>query len=112
MKKDDEFKLWEKYKKKGDKDAKKELISSLKPLIRSQVNKYKTSGLPYDSLELEGINQASKAIETYDPSKAQLNTHVVNRLKKLSRFTTQHQNVGYIPEPRALILSIKLFIQI
>lgn len=104
MSKKDELELWKRYKKKDDKEAKKELIHSLKPLIRSQVNKYRTSGLPYDSLELEGINLASKAIETYDPTKAQLNTHVVNNLQKLSRFTTQHQNVGYIPEPRALMI--------
>lgn len=73
-KKDYEFGLWEDYKK-GNKQAKKELISSLTPLIRSQTNKYKNSGLPYPALELEGRKLAASALDTYDPKQgAQLNT--------------------------------------
>lgn len=75
------------------------------PLIRSQVGKYKNSGLPYKALELEGKKLASHALDTYDPNKGtQINTHVTNYLQKLSRFTNTYQNVGHIPEPRALML--------
>lgn len=104
-KKEKEFGLWEQYKKEGDRGAKKELIHSLTPLIRSQANKYKNSGLPYKALELEGKKLTSKAIDDYDPNQgAQLNTYVTTHLRKLSRFTNQYQNVGSIPEPRALMI--------
>ncbi len=96
--------LLNKYKA-GDKAVKKELIHSLTPLIRSQASKFKNSGLPYSAIELEGKRLAAQAVDTYDPQMGvQLNTHVTNYLKKLSRFTTTYQNVGHIPEPRALML--------
>jgi len=98
-----ELELWNKYKM-GHNESKKELLFSLKPIINSQVAKFRTSGLPVPAIELEGIRLTAKALETYDPSKAQLNTHVINNLKKLSRFVTSYQNIGHIPEPRALII--------
>jgi len=98
-----ELELWTRYKA-GDEEAKKELIYSLKPLINSQVNRYKGSGLPLISIELEGIDIASNALDTYEPSKSQLNTHVVNNLKKLSRFVTGYQNIGHIPESRVFLI--------
>lgn len=102
--KDTELDFWQKYKKEGDKDAKKKLIKSLTPLIKSQVNKFSNSGLPIPALELEGKRLAAIAIESYDPDKAALNTHVMNNLRKLSRFSTTYQNIGHIPEPRVLLL--------
>jgi len=88
----------------GDNTAKKELLGSLEPLIRKQVNKFYKSGIPEFAIRAEGFKLASGAIDTYDPRKAQLNTHVTNYLKKLSRFVTNYQNVGHIPEPRALMI--------
>lgn len=99
-----EIDLYNQYKTNNDINAKKELLSSLAPLINGQVNKYVNSGLPKLSIELEGYRLAGHALNTYDPNKSQLNTHVTNNLKKLSRFVTDYQNIGHIPEPRALII--------
>ena len=97
--------LLNRYKQTGDPIAKRELVSSLTPLIRGQVSKFTNSGLPYDALELHGKQLASEAIDSYDPSfNTQLNTHVTNHLRKLSRYTNKYQNVGAIPEPRALMI--------
>jgi DNA-directed RNA polymerase specialized sigma subunit len=103
--KEQELRLFELYRD-GDQEAKKELLSSLKPLIRSQAQRFAGSGLPQVAVELEGVRLASEAIDTYNPKQfnTQLNTHVVNRLKKLSRFVTNYQNIGHIPEPRALMI--------
>lgn len=101
--KDKEIEIYNRFKA-GDLTAKKELLSSLDPLIRKQANKFYKSGLPEFSIRAEGFRLASGAIDTYDPTKAQLNTHVTNYLKKLSRFVTNYQNVGHIPEPRALMI--------
>lgn len=104
-KKQKEFDLWKKYKYDKDREAKRELVSSLTPLIRSQVNKYRNSNIPYASLELEGKKLTSKAIDDYDPDKgAQLNTYVTTHLQKLNRFVNSYTNVGSIPEPRALLI--------
>lgn len=101
--KDREMELFVRYQN-GDEEAKRELLGSLKPLINSQVQKYQNSGLPVSAISLEGQRLALKAISTYDPTKAQLNTHVTNNLKKLNRYVTNYQNVGHIPEPRALMI--------
>jgi len=101
--KDREQELYLRWKN-GDNTAKKELLSYLEPLIRKQVNKFYKSGIPEFAIRAEGYKLSSGAIDSYDPSKAQLNTHVTNYLKKLSRFVTNYQNVGHIPEPRALMI--------
>lgn len=94
-----------KYKENKDPEIKRQLIFSLTPLIRGQVKKYTNSGLPYEALELEGKRLVGEAIEGYDPSfNVQLNTYATNHLRKLSRYTNQYQNVGQIPEPRALMI--------
>lgn len=102
--KNKELELFFDYKNNKNIKSKQQLLSSLSPLINSQVNKYVNSGLPKLSIELEGFKLAGHALDTYDPSKSQLNTHVTNNLKKLSRFVTDYQNIGHIPEPRALII--------
>jgi len=88
----------------GKEEAKTELLSSLEPLIKKQVSKFYNSGLPEFAIRAEGYRLADTALSTYDPNKAQLNTHITNYLKKLSRFVTNYQNVGHIPEPRALMI--------
>lgn len=103
MLKEQELQLWQEYKD-GNLESRVKLIKSLEPLIQGQVNKFNGSGLPQTAVKLEGIKLTAQALETYDPSKSQLNTHVTNHLKKLSRFVTTYQNVGHIPEPRALMI--------
>lgn len=98
-----EMALFEKYRD-GSITAKYKLLDSLNPIITSQVNKYAGSGLPPSALKLEAKRLTNKAIQSYDPNKAQLNTHVINNLKKLSRFVMNYQNIGHIPEPRVLMI--------
>lgn len=47
--------------------------------------------------------QALKAFETFDPNRGvQLNTHVTNMMRKATRYLIRHQNIGVVPEVRAL----------
>ena len=101
--KEQEKTLFDAYKL-GDNKAKAELLTSLNPLVYQQVNKYKGSGLPDMALKLEARRLTSKAIDSYNPELSQLNTHVTNNLKKLSRFVMNYQNIGHIPEPRILMI--------
>ena len=65
-------------------------MDSLSPLVTQTTNKFKNSGLPESALKLETKRIVSDAIETYDPTKSQLNTHVMNYSKKLYRFVSNY----------------------
>ena len=99
-----ELDLFYKWKDSGRNSVKLELMDSLTPIVKQTTNKFKNSGLPEHALTLETKRIVSDAIETYDPTKSQLNTHVMNYSKKLYRFVSNYQNIGKIPEPRALLI--------
>ena len=99
-----ELNLYYQYKDTGSNKVKLELMDSLTPIVHQQEGKFKNSGLPPQALKLETKRILSDAIETYDPTQAQLNTHVTNYTKKLYRFVSNYQNIGKIPEPRALLI--------
>ena len=100
-----ELALWQEYSTKNSSQALGELLTSYEPLLQQQVNRYSASPLPRPALETEVRKLAVKAFQTYDPSKAQLNTHVMNHLKHLQRFVLNYQNVGKIPENRGTKIS-------
>ncbi|MBC8436695.1 hypothetical protein H8D85_00060 [bacterium] len=102
-KKAEELQLWRQYKA-GDKQALQLLLKSLNPLIQNQVNKFAGVGLPRISIEMEAKSLAIQSFDSYNPALAQLNTHLTNYLKKLQRFVMSYQNVGHIPEPRAMAI--------
>lgn len=104
-KKEQELELWKKWKATGDQQALNELLISLAPLLRQSVNKYRAAPIPSYALDAVARELAVKAFETYDPAKAQLNTHVVNHLKHLQRYVLNYQNVGKIPETRGVKIS-------
>lgn len=99
-----ELGLWKDYKN-GNIEARNELLKSLDSLLKKNVSKYVNSGLPRESLETEARFLAAKAFESYNPEKAQLNTHVTNHLKHLQRFVIEYQNIAKIPENRAIQIS-------
>lgn len=78
------------------------MLDSLAPLIQSQINKFAGVDLPRASIEMEAKRLTILALESYDPTMAQMNTHIINYLKKLQRFVISYQNVAHIPEPRAI----------
>lgn len=103
--KEKELRLWKDWKKHDNKEARNELLDSMKPVMYGQINKFRSSPIPDSALESKAKRLTLKAFDTYDPSKAQLNTHVTNHLKRLQRFVIDYQNVGKIPEHRALAIS-------
>jgi len=100
-----ELELWNRYKNGGDSMALNELIYSLDPLIQHQVDRFSKAPIPRSSIEAEARKLAVKSFQDYDPSKAGLNTHITNHLKHLQRFVADYQNVGRIPENRAIAIS-------
>ena len=103
--KEQEFQLWQNWHSNKDKKSRNELLISLEPLLQKEVNKYAASPLPRTSLETEARMLALNAFKSYDPNKAQLNTHVTNHLKHLQRYVLTYQNIGKIPEHRGIAIS-------
>lgn len=75
------------------------MLRQLKPLITTEVNKWAPSGVDLAGLNIDAHNFAIDAIKTFNPNKGvQLNTHVTNNLKKISRVVIENQNVIRVPE--------------
>lgn len=103
--KNKELDLWTKWKKSNftDQQSFDELYRSLEPLAFSVVQKWAGSGIPISVIESEVKNLMIRALPDYDPSMGvQLNTFLINRLKKVSRLIYKYQNIGTIPEQRAI----------
>jgi len=104
-KKEQELQLWKNWHQHNDSQSRDKLLRSLEPLLYKEVNKYTASPLPRTTLETEARILALNAFKSYDPNKAQLNTHVTNHLKHLQRYVLTYQNVGKIPEHRGIAIS-------
>ena len=102
--KDQELELWQDWSENKNKKSRDKLVTSLAPLLTKEVNKYNGSPLPRTAIETEAKVLALKAFDSYDPSKAQLNTHVTNHLKHLQRYVLTYQNIGKIPEHRGIAI--------
>lgn len=97
-----EIGLWKTWKDNGMKhEDVRPLLSSLRPLINKEANRWAIQrDIPPAAIRAEFTNHAVKALETYDPNRSALNTHIRNYMKKAQRFVTTYQNVARIPETR------------
>lgn len=74
------------------------LMKQIEPIVKMESNKYLQSTINPVLVQTEAKNLAFQALKTYDPSKSQLNTHLINSLKKLSRYSINMQNSIRVPE--------------
>ena len=100
-----ELDMWRQWKEtKEDPKHLEPLLRSLKPTIDYRVNMYAPANVYKPALRAKANNLTINALRRFDPSKAQLNTHVTNHLKGLNRWTGKHQNVSRITEERIAII--------
>lgn len=95
--------LWKQWDQTGRKPQQlRPLLKRFEPMImdRSRVYTGKDLSVPPAAIEAEHKKQFLKALETYDPHKGTLGTHVYGSLRAASRFVTTHQNFARIPETR------------
>jgi len=89
------------YKQTGKYQYRDQAIKELENLIYMTVSGYNRSqSLDNRVLFNKGIGLAIKAIETWDPKKGRLATHVVNNLKPLQRDVYKYGPVLHVPEHR------------
>jgi DNA-directed RNA polymerase specialized sigma subunit len=96
--------LWKTWKKQPTPQNLMHVVNQLNPVIQAEVNRW-SGAIARPTLELQAKNLAIEAIESYKPTGgAALNTHVTNRLKKLSRIVYENQNLARIPEYKTQML--------
>lgn len=104
-KKHQELDLWRQWKETNE-DPKylEPLMRSLKPTIDYRVNTFAAANVYRPALRAKANNLTIEALRKFDPTKAELNTHVTNNLKGLNRWTGDRQNVSRITEERRALI--------
>lgn len=91
-----ELELWHKWKA-GDQNALADLFKSLTPLMKRTSMSFH-GNLPEAYIDAVVKKHTLKALHTYDPKSAQLNTHIMHRMNKVKRDVSQYQNPGRLAE--------------
>ena len=104
-KQQDEIYQFNKWQQTGNKQYFQNLYSSMKPLLDTAASKASTgSNIPKSAHQAFAAQNFYDALRTYDPKKGvQLQTHVYGTVhQKAKRLNYLYQNLGQIPEPRAI----------
>lgn len=89
------------WQKRRDLGALNQLRQSTKPLVMSQVNKYRSNSVPQPVLEARADQILVESVESFDPKRAaSFRTHLFTNLRHLNRFSIQRANIATIPEAR------------
>lgn len=101
----EELDMWRQWKESNEDPKKLEpLMRSMKGVVDYRVRVYAPANVYTPALKAKANNLTIQALRNYDPTKAQLNTHVTNNLKGLNRWTATHQNVARITESRVALI--------
>lgn len=73
------------------------LLSTLQPVIDTAVSSYGGSA-PSPTIKSRARLMALKALNTYDPQRGNVRTHLLSQLQGLRRLSAQEQNIISIPE--------------
>jgi len=94
--------LWRRWKTDPTDEHASALLRQVNPLVQREASKW-AGTLARPLLETEGKRLAMQAFHNFDPNRgAQLGTHVVNQLQKMSRLSYANQNVARLPENKML----------
>jgi hypothetical protein len=97
-----DIELWEKWKQTQSQQDLQALMKQLDPVIQSEVNRW-SGAIARPVLEVKAKNLVLEALHTYNPNAgAALATHIMNRMKKLSREVYTHQDAVRVPEYKKL----------
>jgi hypothetical protein len=97
-----DLELWNKWKQDKNKDNLTPLMTAMNPVIQKEVSRWATGNVSRPVLNIEAKKIALKAFDSYDPNSTQLNTHLTNQLKGLSRIVYTHSNAARMPEHQTL----------
>lgn len=92
--------IYQKYSANKDPESLNELIQALNPVLRKGIN---TFGYGVPTLYGRAKLLAKNAIETYDPHKAPLESHVMLHLQRLQRYAPRTGNVLDVSEGQRML---------
>jgi len=96
----DDHELWQTWKQNPAPHTLEPLLKRFDPVINQRVSMWKAKHTNEAALRSNLQGLAIKAFETFDPSKAGLNTHLQTTLQRGQRFMHRTQNMAYIPEQK------------
>lgn len=108
-KKKDELSLYHDWKNNQSVSAFQKLYASMKPLLHTAAKKASYgSNIPMSAHQMWAAQNFYDALRTFKPSsEAALGTHVYNAVhQKAKRLNYLYQNLGHIPEPRAMQIGL------
>jgi RNA polymerase primary sigma factor len=73
------------------------LLGTVQPIIDTAINSYAGGGAS-PTLKSRARLMALKALQTYDPQKGNVKTHLLSQLQSLRRLTAKEQNIIALPE--------------
>ena len=101
-----EMELWQQWDQGGRRVEDLEpLYKSYKPFINQYVHRFMRNEIPASAIRAEVNQQFMNAVNSYDPSRSQLNTWVQNNLRKTQRYVKTYQNLGHIPEGQISLIT-------
>lgn len=74
-----------------------QLLQNIQPIVDTAVHSYVGAGAPA-TLKNRARLLALQAMDTYDPQKGNVKTHLLTHLQRLRRLNAQSQNIIQIPE--------------
>lgn len=92
--------IYQRYSTNKDPESLNELIQALNPVLRKGIN---TFGYGIPTLYGRAKLLAKNAIETYDPNKAPLESHVMLHLQRLQRYAPRTGNVLDVSEGQRML---------
>jgi ADP-ribose pyrophosphatase YjhB (NUDIX family)/DNA-directed RNA polymerase specialized sigma subunit len=92
--------LWKQWKDNPTPANLSPLMKQIEPIVISETNRWNPSTVDKNRLEMQGKILAYEALGTYDPTKSQLNTHITNNLRHMSRYVINSQNIIRQPEEK------------
>jgi hypothetical protein len=104
-----ELEAWSRWIQNRNKEDFSFLLDSYTPFMNYMGQRHlktaRTSGtLPPSTIKADMIQNFHRAMETYDPNKGQLNTHIGNHLRHTGRFVRSYSNIGKMPDPRSRLV--------
>lgn len=94
-----EVSQWRDWKATKSPQAFENLVDSYRKVFaQNYKQRLSNRSLPAAAINSEQLRLFIGALDSYDPSKAQLNTHVFNHIQKASRYVRKFQNIARQPE--------------
>jgi DNA-directed RNA polymerase specialized sigma subunit len=101
-----DMEAFEKWKKRPTKRSLSTLLRRFEPEFNRKVSLWKSPKVDAAAFKADLKKNAITAFTTFDPTRgASLRTHVNNLLKRSQRFNLKYQNMAFIPEEKAALIT-------